>query len=55
MMGKKEPEQDKLKELAQPICDYLYEHGCPHDCIVITQTHVEQFSGVKVFPFKLRG
>lgn len=47
-------EKDKLKELAQPLCNYLYEHGCPHDRIIITQTHVEHLSGVKASEFELK-
>lgn len=47
-------DKDKLKELAQPLCDYLYDNGCPHDIIVVTQEYVEMLSGVKCEKFEFR-
>ena len=43
-----------FKALAQPLVDYLYEHGSPHDCIIVTQTSAEHLQGQTVVPFQPR-
>lgn len=36
---------DILKEAAMPLIDYLYEHGTPHDVVIVRMDSVEHFSG----------
>ena len=47
-------ENARLKELAQPLCDYLYEKGTPHDSIIITQEGVQHLQGHRAAPFEIR-
>ncbi len=51
MMTKQQIEE--LKELAQPLCDWLNKNGTPHDTIIVTQAHVEALCGMGVAPFEL--
>lgn len=44
----------KLKALAQPLCDYLYDKGTPHDSIIITQEGVQHLQGYRAAPFEIR-
>lgn len=43
-----------LKALAQPLCDYLYDKGTPHDSIIITQEGVQHLHGYRAAPFEIR-
>ena len=51
MMTKQQIEE--LKELAQPLCDWLNKNGTPHDTIIVTQAHVEALCGMGAAPFEL--
>lgn len=44
----------KFKALTQPLVDYLYENGTPHDCIIVTQTSAEYLQGQTAVPFEPR-
>lgn len=47
-------ETARLKALAQPLCDYLYDKGTPHDSIIITQEGVQHLQGYRAAPFDIR-
>ena len=37
--------QEKLKEAAKPLVDFLYKYYHPHATIIVTQGHVEVLEG----------
>ena len=45
---------NELETLAAPLIGYLYKYGCPHSCIIITQTSAELLSGEVGIPFEPR-
>lgn len=44
----------KLREAATPMIDFLYEYGCPHSYVIVTQTSAELVQGECVVPFAPR-
>lgn len=51
-MDKKDFEE--LRKAAQPLVDYINNHGCPHDMVVVQQDGVQVFNGVMGVPFPVR-
>lgn len=43
-----------LEEAAKPLIDFLYKYGCPHSCVIVTQTSAELLSGECAVPFESR-
>lgn len=43
-----------LKELAQPLVDWLYINGTPHSTILIDMRHAELLDGTEACTFELR-
>lgn len=49
------PERSReLAEAARPLIDFLYKYGCPHSCIMVTQTSAELLEGECAVPFEPR-
>lgn len=44
----------ELYDAAQPLLDYLYKYGTPHDIITVTQGEIQHFSGEVAVPLELR-
>lgn len=45
---------DELKEAAEPLVDYLYKYGTPHDVIIVRMDSVEHLSGEAGSPIEVR-
>lgn len=45
---------DELKKAAEPLVDYLYKYGTPHDAIIVMMDSVNHLSGEEVSPIDVR-
>lgn len=45
---------DELKKAAEPLVDYLYKYGTPHDAIIVRMDLVEHLSGEAGSPIEVR-
>ena len=45
---------EELERISKPVVDFLYEYGCPHSCVIITQTSAELLQGECGIPFEPR-
>lgn len=45
---------EEMKEAAQPLIDYLYKYGTPHDAILVRMDSVEHLSGETATPIEVR-
>lgn len=45
---------DELKKAANPLVDYLYKYGTPHDAVIVRMDSVEHFSGETGTPIDVK-
>lgn len=43
-----------LMEASAPLVEFLYKYGCPHSCVIVTQTSAELMSGECAIPIEPR-
>ena len=46
--------REELERIAKPVVDFLYEYGCPHASVIITETSAELVFGECAVPFEPR-
>lgn len=44
----------ELNEASQPLLEFLYKYGCPHDAILLRMDGAELLSGEVATPFEIR-